>query len=84
MTTRKELIIKKYIELQKELNEAFSFEEQNYKFTSRYKYGDWDGRIRMFNVVKKEFPIGLLGDLIRWLQLNKLNFEFTNHFYVLF
>ncbi|EBU5494036.1 DEAD/DEAH box helicase [Salmonella enterica] len=42
-----------------ELRDYFSFEVEGAQFSSRYKYGGWDGRIRLFTY-ENTLPIGLI------------------------
>ena len=46
-----------------ELSDHFSFEVPGAKWQPLVKSGVWDGRIRVFNVNKRELPIGLYSDL---------------------
>lgn len=41
-----------------------------YQYTPRYKHGVWDGQIHLFNLKTKQFPVGLLSDLIRLAKKN--------------
>lgn len=51
-----------------EINDHFTFYCPGYKFMPKYKSGLWDGKIRMFDVRNRLFPVGLLFDLIRFLR----------------
>ena len=42
-----------------ELNDYFTFEVPNARFTSSYKNGFWDGKIRLFNVHNRLLYTGL-------------------------
>ncbi|ENK9858451.1 DEAD/DEAH box helicase family protein, partial [Salmonella enterica] len=42
-----------------ELRDYFSFEVEGAQFSSRYKYGGWDGKIRLFTY-ENTLPIGLI------------------------
>lgn len=42
-----------------ELSEFFSFYVPGYKFMPAYKNKVWDGKIRLFNIMKMELPVGL-------------------------
>ncbi len=45
-----------------ELRDFFSFEADGYKFNPRYKYGNWDGRIRLLDY-SRLLPYGLVGQI---------------------
>lgn len=45
-----------------ELRDFFSFEADGYKFNPRYKYGNWDGRIRLLDY-NRLLPYGLVGQI---------------------
>jgi superfamily II DNA or RNA helicase len=48
--------------------DATSYYQKGYQFTQKYKSGFWDGRIRLFNKVKKTFPAGLVQDVVKVLK----------------
>lgn len=43
-----------------ELADLFTFEAENYKFNPKFKQGIWDGKIRLFNPMKKVLNGGLI------------------------
>ncbi|WKV23527.1 ATP-dependent DNA helicase [Salmonella phage SEA1] len=45
-----------------ELRDFFSFEADGYKFNPRYRYGNWDGRIRLLDY-NRLLPFGLVGQI---------------------
>lgn len=45
-----------------ELRDYFSFEADGYKFNPKYRYGHWDGRIRLLNY-DRLLPFGLVGQI---------------------
>lgn len=47
----------------KELNDFFSFEVPNAQFMPKVKYGLWDGRKRLFNLMHQTLYVGLCGYL---------------------
>lgn len=47
-----------------ELRDYFSYESPGYQFNPKYKYGHWDGRIRLLDYNTKELPIGL-ADMVK-------------------
>lgn len=42
------------------ITEYFSYFADNYKFNPKFKYSDWDGKIRMFNRTSGLLPLGLM------------------------
>lgn len=54
-----------------EIYEKFSFQVPGYQYTPKYKKGLWDGQIRLFNLRNGNLPLGLLVDLLRFIQENK-------------
>jgi superfamily II DNA or RNA helicase len=47
----------------KELSDFFSFEVPNAQFMAKVKYGMWDGRKRLFNLMNQTLYTGLFGHL---------------------
>ena len=45
-----------------ELRDFFSFEADGYKFNPKYRYGHWDGRIRLLDY-NRLLPYGLVGQI---------------------
>ncbi|QBQ77695.1 putative helicase [Escherichia phage vB_EcoM_WFbE185] len=45
-----------------ELRDFFSFEADGYKFNPKYRYGQWDGRIRLLDY-NRLLPYGLVGQI---------------------
>ncbi|QPI13928.1 putative split helicase [Serratia phage 4S] len=54
-----------------ELRDYFSFEADGYKFNPKYKYGQWDGRIRLLGY-DGLLPIGLVAQAKKFAE----NFEY--------
>lgn len=48
-----------------ELKDYFAFETEGYQFNPRFKYGSWDGKIRLLNN-DGTLPIGLVTELIKF------------------
>jgi superfamily II DNA or RNA helicase len=46
-----------------ELQEAFSFFEQNYKFSPKFKNRMWDGKIYLYKISRSSLYIGLIDEL---------------------
>lgn len=42
-----------------ELRDYFSFEVEGYRFNPKFKYGNWDGKVRLMNI-NGELPVGLV------------------------
>ena len=55
-------------DLAMELSEAFTFQVPGYKFTPAYRSGMWDGNIRIFNMGKRTFPVGLFDKLVEFCE----------------
>jgi len=60
------------------ISEYFSFKAENYQFTPKYKTGQWDGKIRLYDLNKNLFPIGLLFKLHAWLSKQDITIEYVN------
>jgi hypothetical protein len=48
---------------------ATSFLTKNYQFSPKYSSGRWDGRIRLYQKLKRRFPIGLAQDVMVSLRM---------------
>jgi len=68
-----ELTVKIFCEknIAMEISEKFTFQVPGYQYTPKYKKGLWDGQIRLFNLRNGNLPLGLLVDLLRFIQENK-------------
>lgn len=51
-----------------ELSESFMFEVPGFKFMPAYRQGRFDGKIRLFNLGKRTFPVGLFEKLIEFCE----------------
>src|SRR3974390_96640 len=51
-----------------ELSEYFSFEQENAKFSPKYRARIWDGRIRLFNLVTNTMYAGLYLRLLKFCK----------------
>lgn len=58
-----------------ELYEYFSFFVPGYKFMPAYKNRVWDGKIRLFNRVTHELPVGLYTYVEHFCKARKYNIE---------
>lgn len=64
-----------------DLWEQFSFFVPGYRFMPKFKSGIWDGKIRLINIAKREFPTGLIGQVIKWCQDNNLEYVVDERFF---
>lgn len=64
------MIIETSQSIEYELRDEFSFFANNYKFNPKYKYGMWDGKIRLYNSRDRTLYIGLLYDLFKFAKKN--------------
>jgi len=65
-----------------ELSDRFTFEVPGAKFMPQYRSKYWDGKIRLFNLPKKELYVGLLDKLISFSEQYNYTYEFLdNKFY---
>lgn len=55
-----------------EIHELFSFASKGYQYSPQYKAGLWDGRIKLFDLRTRRFPVGLLPLLIKHLEKDGL------------
>lgn len=58
-----------------ELRDYFSFEADGYKFNPKYRYGQWDGRIRLLDY-NRMLPYGLVS------QMRKFADQFEYHLWI--
>lgn len=52
-----------------ELRDYFSFEADGYKFNPKFRYGQWDGRIRLLDN-NRQLPYGLAGFIRKFADAN--------------
>jgi len=62
------------LDVHRSISDHFTFMAPGYKFSPKYKAGIWDGKIRLYNLMTKTLPQGLLSQLIRYLQSSKVEF----------
>ena len=68
--------------IQHELQDQFTFDVPGAKFMPQYRSKYWDGKIRLFNIEKKEIYCGLIDKLQVFCQRYGYTFEFEeNKFY---
>ena len=61
--------------IEAELQDQFSFFVPGYKFQPKYKYGLWDGKIRLYNVKTRTLPAGLFHELLSFSKENNYSIE---------
>ena len=65
-----------------ELQDQFTFDVPGAKFMPQYRSKYWDGKIRLFNVQKKEIYVGLLDRVVSFCRNHGYDYEFLdNKFY---
>jgi len=65
-----------------ELQDQFTFDVPNAKFSPQFRNKYWDGKIRLFNTQTGEIYIGLLDRIIRFCEDHEYTYEFAdNKFY---
>ena len=61
-----------------ELADQFTFDVPGASFSPAYKKKFWDGKIRLFNIQKKEIYIGLLDRIIQFCKDHGYTYEFKD------
>ena len=65
-----------------ELQDQFTFDVPGAKFMPQYRSKYWDGKIRLFNIQKKEIYVGLLDRIVSFCRNHGYDYEFLdNKFY---
>ena len=64
-----------------EISDRFTFEVPGAKFMPQYRSKYWDGKIRLFNLTKKEIYVGLLDKVIAFVHNGNYSFKFENNKY---
>jgi superfamily II DNA or RNA helicase len=62
----------------KAVSDYFVFKPENYQFTPKYRAKQWDGNIRLYDLVKNCFPLGLLFKLHSWCIKQKIEVIYEN------
>ena len=62
-----------------ELADQFTFEVPGATFSPAYKKKFWDGKIRLFNIQKKEIYVGLLDRIIQFCKDHEYTYEFLDN-----
>jgi superfamily II DNA or RNA helicase len=63
-----------------ELNQHFSFEAPGAKFHPLYRAKKWDGRLRMFHLLSGNLPVGLLGYLEHFCEVNNYTIDYEEYY----
>ena len=58
-----------------ELWEQFSYYVPGYRFMPAFERGTWDGKIRLINISKREFPIGLTDAIIEYCKDAQIEYK---------
>ena len=64
-----------------ELQDQFTFEVPNAKFSPQYRNKYWDGKIRLFSTQTGEIYIGLLDRIIQFCKDHNYTYEFRDNKY---
>ena len=66
------------------LYDTYSFYPPGYQFNPKFKHGHWDGKIRLFSIANRSFPVGLIPRLLKDFPLkeidNDINFCFKTDY----
>jgi superfamily II DNA or RNA helicase len=62
-----------------ELQDQFTFDVPNAKFSPQFRNKYWDGKIRLFSTQTGEIYIGLLDRIIKFCDDHNYTYEFTNN-----
>jgi superfamily II DNA or RNA helicase len=57
------------------IQESYTFDVPGAKFMQAYKSGQWDGKIRLFNLRTRQIYLGLKAKIIKFLDDNDYEFE---------
>ena len=61
-----------------DLSQFFTFEVPGARFTPAFRARMWDGKIRMYDMLRKTLYVGLLDYLIKFAERNDLEIEYKN------
>lgn len=62
----------------KSIHEYFKFHPNNYQFMPAYKMQKWDGFVRLYDINKNLFPLGLLFKLLSFCKAQNIETEFKD------
>jgi superfamily II DNA or RNA helicase len=68
--------------IEQELSDFFTFEYPGARFTPQYRARLWDGKIRMYDIIRKTLYIGLVSYVSEFAKRNDYQLEFMNEFSV--
>ena len=58
-----------------ELNDFFTFEVPGFKYMPAYRSKQWDGKIRLYNIITGEIYLGLLPYIEEFLNARSIEFK---------
>lgn len=61
--------------VEQEFSEFFTFYAPGYKYAPKYRSGQWDGKIRLFNQRNKQIYKGLIELVIKFAKINHYHLE---------
>lgn len=61
--------------IQLEIQDKFAFQVPGFQYMPRYKNGFWDGTIKLYDLKRNSFPIGLLISLFKLAKDNDWDLE---------
>lgn len=61
-----------------DLSQFFTFEVPGARFTPAFRARIWDGKIRLYDMLRKTLYVGLLDYLIKFAERNDLEIEYKN------
>ena len=59
MKDHSQILVTAHPSIDQELREYFAFYVPGYRYMPAYKRRQWDGRIKLYNQITKELPVGL-------------------------
>lgn len=65
-------------DIEYDLSQFFTFEVPGARFTPMYKARMWDGKIRMYDLLRKTLYVGLLDYVIKFAERNSYEIEYKN------
>lgn len=65
---------------ERELSEFFCFEVPGARWSPKYKAGFWDGKVRLYDQVRKKLYLGLLPYVMTFAEQNNYEVSITNQF----
>ena len=62
--------------IEQELSDFFTFEYPGARFTPQYRARLWDGKVRLYDIIRKTLPVGLIQYVIDFSDRNNYQIEF--------